>query len=332
MPLDLNTLIEPSSIFSIKGLSPGHPVYLLEGWTHGTGLVVKLESNAPAKHVKSNAMIMHAVSPGATAVPLKPAELQALSAWCAANTDSAAAAPLTGDLRQTGTWIKMNAAQNLLDLSGAAGKAATGDKTDVRLIAKTLNAPGGLEALGAIIAADAFNSNNDRFAFDGNGGQRWPKNPPGPSLQCLANVGNVFIASSSSGAMKPIGLDTWDPGSQHKNLRDKLDESLARWPGRMLGDAAKQDRVNFASMVVGDLETVLGPRNRNFIAKALVGTNRLGPNSEARVVTGIEQGAKKIRDYLKQRYATHKLPVGLSHRLNALGWLNRKDFPLLATT
>lgn len=329
MPLDLKTLIEPSSIFAIKALSPGHPVYLLEGWTLGTGLVIKQESTLAAKNVKTNAMIMHAVSPGATAVPLKPAELQALRTWVTGNPDSTGGRALVSDLGQTGTWLKMNAAQGLIDLKGAANAALAGDKSDVRLIAKALNAPGGLEALGAIIAADAFNSNNDRFAFDGMGGMNWN----GARLQCLANVGNVFVASSKSGAATPIGLDTWDPGSQHKNLREALNEQLSRWPGRMLADAAKAERVTFANMVVEDLEMVLGPRNRNFLAKALVGTDRLDKQAKPRVVAGIESGAQKIRDYLKHRYgpaSRQTLPVGLAHRLGALGWLSRSDFPLLA--
>jgi hypothetical protein len=329
MPLDLNTLIEPSSIFSIKALSPGHPVYLLEGWTLGTGLVIKQESTIAAKNVKTNAMIMHAVSPGATAVPLKPAELQALRTWSTANPESAAGRAVVSDLVQTGTWLKMKAAQGLIDLKGAANAALAGDKSDVRLIAKALNAPGGLEALGAIIAADAFNANNDRFAFDGQGGMNWQ----GSRLQCLANVGNVFIAANKSGAMTPIGLDTWDPGSQHKDLRDPLNEQLARWPGRLLADPAKADRTTFADMVVDDLETVLGPRNRNFFAKALVGTDRLDRQAKPRVVTGIEAGARKIRDYLKHRYgpaSRQTLPVGLAQRLSAAGWLSRVDFPLLA--
>jgi len=329
MPLDLNSLIEPSSIFAIKALSPGHPVYLLEGWTEGTGLVIKQESTLAAKNVKTNAMIMHAVSRGATAVPLKPAELQALRTWAGANRDSTGGTALISDLGQTGTWLKMKAAQGLIDLKSAANAASAGDKTDVRVIAKALNAPGGLEALGAIIAADAFNSNNDRFAFDGFGGMNWN----GARLKCLANVGNVFVSASKSGAMTPIGLDTWDPGSQHKDLRDALNEQMARWPGRMLADAAKAERVAFADMVVDDLETVLGPRNRNLIAKAMVGTNRLDKQAKPRVVAGIEAGARKIRDYLKLRYgpaSRQTLPVGLAHRLGAIGWLSRSDFPLMA--
>lgn len=100
----------------------------------------------------------------------------------------------------------------------------------------------------------------------------------------------------------------------------------------MLADNASQQRLDFAEMVVNDLETVLGPRNRNFIAKLISGTNRLDDQAVSRVATGIANGAKQIRDYLKHRYGLRsgqKLPTGLAQRIGTLGWLNEQDFPRL---
>ena len=333
MPLDINQPIDADSIFRVTQLGKPHPVYLLEGWTHGTGVVVKIESMSTTKNVKSNAMIMRAASPGAITIPLKPAEVQSVVAWCKANPDSEDGRDLALRLPLPGTWIKMKIAQNLIDLADAANKARGGDKADVRKIAKALNAPGGLEALGGIIAADAFNSNNDRFVFDGGGGCLWPPTPPQTRLKCLLNVGNVFVASSETGKMKPVGLDTWDPGSSHKNLREKLDESGTQWPGRMLADSEKTARLNFAALVEEDMDTVLGPRNRkNLLAKAFFGTARLGSDADQRIARGIEEGAKKIRAWLKTKYGPgtgKRLPVGLATRLAVLKWLSSKDFPML---
>lgn len=336
MPLDVTSPIDASTIFRVTQLGKPHPVYLLEGWTHGTGVVVKIESMADSKSVKTNTLIMRSASPGAITIPLKPAEVQQIRQWCQANPDSEGGSDLALRFAGAGTWIKMKIAQNLIDLADASNKAHGGDKTDVRKVAKALSAKGGLEALGGIIAADLFNSNNDRFVFDGNGGCLWPPHSRGlqqARLQCLLNVGNVFVAIGETGQMKPIGLDTWDPGSSHKNLREKLSEGVVSWPGRFLADSEKQNRINIGLMVESDLEAVLGPRNRkNLLAKAVFGDARLPQDAAVRITKGIEEGALKIRAWLKSKYGPgtgKKLPVGLATRLAVLKWFNSRDFPLI---
>jgi hypothetical protein len=50
------------------------------------------------------------------------------------------------------------------------------------------------------------------------------------------------------------------------------------------------------------------------------GTDRLDKQAKPRVVTGIEAGARKIRDYLKHRYgpaSRQTLPVGLGRSASA---------------
>ena len=101
MALSLKSLIVESDILAINPPpgGKGHPVYLVEGWKIGEGLCIKLESSTASKsNIKSNAMIMHAVSPGATAVVLKPSEIQALKAWCNAAQEDEGATSLLHDL------------------------------------------------------------------------------------------------------------------------------------------------------------------------------------------------------------------------------------------
>ena len=123
-----------------------------------------------------------------------------------------------------------------------------------------------------------------------------------------------------------VGLDAFDPSSGFKDWDQFNEDAFTKWPGRILKDSASTERTTLANMVVDDLETVMGPRNRKLPGAK---THRLPTNSAGRVVRGIESGATKIRNGLKQMAAQGGNPVGLVRRLNALGWLNNRDFPRL---
>jgi len=83
MPLSLNTPILEDEIYFAKGLSEGHPVFLLEGFNE-EAIVVKAEGDAnlaaDARNtsIRSNARVISAVDPNARQVVLNPPEVQAL--------------------------------------------------------------------------------------------------------------------------------------------------------------------------------------------------------------------------------------------------------------
>ena len=327
---NMNSRIRPHAIDFVSQFVDRHPVFLLEG-VDGN-LVVKQEGDNRV-NVGNSAAIMTSVDPGARSVVLESVEVAALTAISKVckHGDGCKCDKIKHFLNtgKASTWIKMEAKTDLLDLASAAEARFQGDRTNVKLIAKTLRDTGGLEKLGSIIAADAFNGYNDRFAFDGHGGDLFPPNAtdtaPG-RLKCLLNVGNVFVCMAPSGGATVVGLDTFDPGSQHKDWRTELNEGVVEWPGRMLADSALAERMAFASMVAEDLETVLGPRNR----KNPFGTKRRMPKDAAkRLNAGMFEGAKKIRRSLIDRGRQgYKHPIGLVQRLDALGWLNERDFKL----
>lgn len=330
----MNAFIAPHTLTRMKQLKPHHPVFKLFA-TDGD-LVIKMEGDARLT-VGNAAAIMTAVDPGAKAVMLLSVEMAALKSWstvcrhghgCDCAQFRQFAVPQQGQVLPTSSWMKMEAKANILDLGEAADNRRAGDKTDIRRMTEVLRAAGGLEQLGAIIAADAFNGSNDRFAMDGNGGCQFPLNPQQGEqvvrLQCLANVGNVFVAADPAGGSQVVGLDFFDPGTAFRDWAQPLNEAMSRWPGRLLKLSALGDRILFMNMVVADLETTLGPRDRKVV---WVRTDRMPKDAAQRLNTGMVQGADRIKRALIQRARTLPTPIGLQQPLSILGWLNHRDFP-----
>lgn len=323
--LSINKPIVYTDIYNIVALSPGHPVFRLDGWGDGKGkvdsIVIKQESthevatSAHRRDVRVATQLMTMVDSNAKTVVLSTAEVQQLKTYSdggnvADSTGLATAAELKRLLgNPRGVWTKMEV-KKLLSLDHAMAGRQKGDKTDVRVIAAALKNPGGLEKLGKIIAVDLFNGNNDRFV--------WP--PPGqkdPSMprafQAIWNIGNVMIASGS-----PIGLDSFDPANDfNKMTMDVRQHTVNPWAGVLLIGDRKVDREKFVRDVIDDLEMALGPRNRKI---AFASTNRLGTNRTKRLLDGMLAGRKIIQQAVVPLKNRPNLPIGMVSRIAVLGW------------
>ena len=326
--LKIDSPITCADIYNIVALSPGHPVFKLEGWGDGSGkvdaLVIKMESTVAAatganrRDVRVTTGLMSMVDPNAKTVVLSRSEIQELRTYAdggnVADTTGLAVAGVlkTNIASPNGVWTKMPL-KNLVMLDKAIAGRLAGDKTDVRIIAAALKGSGGLEKLGQIIAADLFNGNNDRFV--------WP--PPGqkdPDLparfKTIWNIGNVMVASGANAKGTPIGLDSYDPNNQLKDLRQAVTQDSG-WAGMLLGANMTDERKAFAEGVISDLEMALGPRNR----KTIFGSqNRLGTARKERLLKGMLSGKNIIQQALVPLKHRPNLPVGLSSRMALLGW------------
>ncbi len=325
--LKLGTPITAGDIYSVKALAPGHPVFQLDGFGDDSGkvdsIVIKLETQANTGNVHTAAALMNAVDPKARTEVLKPPEIQQLKHWAqygeVPDVDALqTAGVLVQQLSLPGAWVKMGV-KKLTMLDSAVQKRldpANPDKADVRLIARALKKSGGLEKLGEIIAADLFNGNTDRFGppFELN-----PGNYKGITLQAVYNVGNVFVACDGKGKGSPIGLDSYDPASEWKDLNNAhIDQQ--RWGGMLLMGNQKANRLAYAGMIINDLEALLGPRNRKI---AFASKNRLGTNRKGRMNNGMENGAKKLKTLLQNWSRSnpnnpHK--PAIAAKMAALGW------------
>jgi hypothetical protein len=206
-----------------------------------------------------------------------------------------------------GTFVKMDPV-NIMDLQDAYLARMDGDKRDLRNFANTLNANGGFERLGKIIAVDLFIQNRDRFWPNDTGAYRQVimEDRDGNStmsdfkVRCLGNVGNVFRIDTGGG--NEVGaLDfvyrNWD---MDKPLQQCERENNDKWGGRYLADAIKRD--GFAKDVVQDLETILSPNRGTFSLK-----KKLKSDAASRVARGMVEGAGLIKTRLESKYAPPKL-------------------------
>lgn len=321
MPLSVNNPIVANDIQNIKMLKR-IKVWLLIG-ANDDKVVIKSEA-VQAPQYKSVSPAVKAVAPDAKFKILTPAELGALNSFISAyeqiaeeygrmgmafNPDEA---PAVKDLKQSMTFgapfVKMDALQGVTDLQGALEARLQGDKTDLRAFAATLNAPGGLERLGKIIAADLFNGNSDRF---------WPGTPRQFriggmtfNLRCLQNVGNVFRVNNS-GVSEVGALDFVDPNSRWKDINIPLAQAEAsvgrEWSGRTLAEKVKRD--SFAKDVVFDLETTLSPRKSTFSLRS-----KLNGDAATRVANGMVQGAQLIKAKLELKYNPNRWTPGVKDR------------------
>ncbi len=334
--MNLNMPIPTQSIQSIRQLAEGHPVFLVN--IENGCFVVKAEDTQVNRNLKDQLEIMNVIDPNAFTRVLTKPELMGLRDWVRQNGDSLEETrngymldKLSGALRppmpppmrgaaiqrmQESVWIVMHAKANLKDLEGAGKKRQEGDKTEVREIAKALNEPGTLEKLGEIIAADAFNGNQDRVNFEGHG-KRWEENGQKFSLECIQNPGNFFVAQQG-GKSTVFGLDSFDPTNQFKDLDTFAKASDGfNYPGTVLRQDAGPARQALAQKIVNDMEMILGPRNRKII---FASTKRLPQDATARLVRGMQSGALKILNHLKSKYRGRPQSQAFQERLRALGW------------
>lgn len=217
----------------VHSLAPNKPIYQLD-LARGS-LVLKTENRGTRRDLKHVSTIMRFVDAESEAKPLSPREIVALSNL-AHRLD---AQQLTNDLGSYPVWEKMMLKTNILDLKQAMEnrrRQVNPDKTGIRKFATVLNAQGGLEKLGAIVAADCFNGNGDRFILDPwygfsadesvNYGEGFGSGQDRVKLKCLINVGNVFIATNTAGdASELLGLDMYDPNSNFNDWTVPLQSS-----------------------------------------------------------------------------------------------------------
>ena len=335
----------------IKQLSEGHPVFLLT-YQDGT-CVIKSDGATKSKFLKDPLEVMNAIDPHARSRVLGKQELINIKNWASANggnLDEKAPGYLMTELakalmppspptpgnrmvsNQQAVFIVMPTKQQLVDLKQAGNEAigvdgeghpTVRDKGKVRQLADVFKQPGTLEKLGAILAVDAFNGNQDRVNFeDGVQVRSWHGQP----MKRMQNVGNFFVGEGGGGKLTVLGLDVFDPSNQFKDFDAFVETDFDPYPGRIHRPDASGRRKVLAQEVAQDLETVLGPRNRAF---GFLKQTRLPSNAAARIEKGFDDAAKAILTYLKQKYANGGIPIAMSRRIEACGWMSRTNFPRL---
>lgn len=324
--LSTRTPISAADIHSIAALKAG-TVFQLFGFGDDRGridsIVIKQERGQRANDVAVAGMLMSVVDRSARVVVLSPEELQQLKLFAQGGEvpDVAAlnaAQDLAATLNVPGAWVKMGV-KRLTTLDEAVNRRLDPNnpsKADVRVIARALKKSGGLEKLGEIIAVDLFNGNDDRFGppFNLNPGQF-----NGVPLQAVYNVGNVFVACSGSGKGSVIGLDSFGPTSEVKDVDDGHVD-LRRWGGLLLRPDKAAEREQYAGLIIADLEALLGPRNRKI---RFASQNRLGTGRKKRLTKGMEQGARKLQKAFqvwRRQNAGREMRAGVAARANLLGW------------
>ena len=317
MPLSLTSPIFATEIQEIKELGDHGNVWLLKG--HNDDKVVIKHEGREADVFKSANPAIKAIAPQAALKILKPEELQALNRYIAGFAASEMDYQILGmplsasekkaikslkyrlGLAQKNGWpfVKM-AAVNVMDLGGALEKRMAGDKSDLQAFTNTLNAPGGLERLGKILAADLFVTNFDRFCpKEYLHGRQTNMNLGGVTLylRCLLNIGNVFQIDTGSG-VEVGAMDFIWPKEGFENINTPLADAErvgGEWMGRLLAD--RRRREEYAKDVVHDLEAVLSPRKHVLSMKS-----KLNPDAARRVANGMVEGAKLIKASLESKH------------------------------
>ena len=244
--------------------------------------------------------IVEAIAPDARVRILLPSEISALKQFIQPPkhlpTPSPDVVDLGSRLNLSNTpFVKMEAINELTDMQTAL---LSNDRRDLRNFATTLNAPGGLERLGQIIAVDLFNGSTDRF---------YPHNTGLVGeyrLRCLVNIGNVFKVYTN-GRFEVGALDFADPNSYYRDIDVPLEKAEGSagandpWPGRILADGMR--RYSFAKDVVHDLEKVL-----NIHKSALSFRTKLNRNAPERIVYGMIEGVRLIKNKLISQYSLSK--------------------------
>lgn len=326
MALGLNNTIVSGDIYHFK-MFKDLKVFLLIG-ADNDKVVIKTDA-IHAPQIKSANPIIKAISPGSKLKILTPAELAAVKQACETyeylareykewgidwNPDEAPAVKSLKESLGFGfPFVKMEAV-NVKDLEGALANRLSGDKRDIRAFTATLNAPGGLETLGKIIAADMFNGNTDRF-FPGSASTKTVGGVDF-NLRCLVNVGNVFRVNTAAGS--EVGaLDFVDPQSKFKNINQSLSDieepgdKSTWWQARVLVDRSK--RKDFAKDVDHDLEKILSPHKSKFSLKT-----KLNFGSVDRIDKGMVEGARLIKAKLEQKYGPNNWTPAIRERYDII--------------
>jgi hypothetical protein len=324
---------------TVTQLVQGHPVFLLAA-EDGSKLVIKQEHALDAgKALSHNLEVMAMVSPTTDGSRvLLPKEVDALHYVV---KSSEVLAPLLRRVEQEGIvqlrlcllapnpWFKMPAAERLMSLEEASAQLrAQANKHGVRAIAKSLNANGGFERLGEIVAVDLYNHNLDRFDWSHLCGKKsrglrypWSTNKYDRFLT-IANVGNVLVALEA-GETKPVGLDSYDPRSLFRSPDtpvEKVEKGLCvdqpPWGGRLLAitEGARQ-RKAFAKDILADLNVTLGERDRSF---CMFSKKRLDDDGDKRIVKGMEKATTLLIQMLQAKCSATNAPPGLASRLEIL--------------
>jgi hypothetical protein len=313
----------------VKALAPGHPVFLL-GAADKSYLVVKQENAVGAKvNLNANLKAMSAATGKAAGKALVQGELDAIRDFLQDSQDALrlwripeplGVVALRNAFIIPGTWYKMPEAPGVTDLKAAVADLINNqDKTGVRAIAKSLNAAGGMEMLGRIIAVDLYNGNTDRFVADGLGGALNPRT--NIRFRVMQNIGNVLL-SIENGKLKPVGLDSFEAASIYADVTKTIqaieltDAGMAPgWSGRKLTDAQAAWRLQFAQSICDDLEDAWGLRNRKL---SILRKKRLNSDAAARLAKGMRDAIIELKNHVRLRAAKINAPAGLASRLAIL--------------
>lgn len=333
--LSLYAPLNEVEIVDVQVLRPG-TVFLLVG-QQDEKLVIKVESGnmgaATLKHAKVAIKAVDA-SGGGKVKALTTAEIQALDDWCEfikkvtndfnENKLNAfgmhpGAANLMDTLKsyKRSLWYKMPMA----DLTDAekmiAQRLGTGtgtpDKTVMTLFAEGLNAVGGIEQIGRIIAADMYNSNQDRF--NPIAGSKKIFGNKTLHFKAITNPGNVFvIGKDTQQRISFSGHDFIDPNSGYKDYSNSLGDIKEAYNQQWLGEhlCSKSLRKKFVKNVVGDLETIITP-NKNFFSPF----SKLSSKAGKRLETGMLDGMRLIVTAVSAKYNKGgQWPPGVKNRFD----------------
>ncbi len=318
-------------IEDIEEIAPGHPVYRISfNDGRSSDLVVKIEDAFKRRHVTDPIKVMNAIDPQSETRQLKLREVRDLRTTLrdqrfirfngfASDLDRAVSHRPDPRTKKP-VIIVMKAKANLINLD-KAGQRVGNDKSGVKAIRKILNKPGSLEKLGKILAADAFNGNQDRAQFypDPTGlspSNEWRQNGQNIPLKALVNIGNFFFNVNGE-ASQVLGLDSVDPNSNYKDL-DSFANGAREYTGMILRQDSGRHRMIFARNLVSDFEIVLGARNRKFPFSS---QKHLPASAANSIVRGMESGAREVKTYVRNSYRNKPLSADLTARLNALGWM-----------
>lgn len=317
--ISFNIPFRADDIVEIRGLSPGQPVWLVVG-DMGSSIVIKAESTGErtgSTVLREVSEVMAIVSPGMKNIkPLTNQELASLRQWIRLMTllndgsdekYSRMLELITGALNNPQkTFVKMETLKLV--------SIGEGDDKTSKKIGKALNAPGGLEDMGRIIAADMFNSNNDRFFFSN------LENPPcgirwgDKHFNYLINPGNIMIRELGGGHAQLTGMDTFDNSSYGSMSAPVIERT---WAYRIFDPAMRDNAVpQIAALCAKDLKWVVGKTT------GVISRYRLEKNAKDRLANGMIQGANQIEQYFRMKYSNNGkgAPAGFASRAQLAGW------------
>lgn len=345
MPLDIDSKIAASAIDTVEQI-PKKTIFVLSG-NEGEKIVIKAENRVTEKHYKSVLPVINAIKPSARTILLDKSELIELNKYRADLATVEAPNISTKDdsvifqekprelqgiellkcmLKDGCQFVKMPHYDGIIDLDHAVKQRLVhGNKTELRLFASTLSKPGGLEALGEVLAADLYIGNTDRFM---------PRAPDDDTVTCrkygnvsfhfkaLANIANVFCCKQKDGGGVVGPLDFVTYGGQQKHFDEELSkleqdgtkDDFGKWTGYAL--VRREERKKFIAEVVQDLEAVLGPRRHKFSP-----FRKLPTNAAKRLEAGMMSGARHIKDAVGKQPGPSKATYE-RYMLLSRAWLN----------